>query len=199
MSDTQTATPQGQDPAGNANGEGQKKPEDNNNSDTGGQSQAEPKTYTQEELDKLLQAEADKRVTEALKTAKGKWDKEKTAEIDAAVEKAIARARMTEEERLKAEQREALDKFNAEKAKFERDKLELAAQEALALKGLPMDFASFVIGTDEDETTKNIEKLTKNYNARIQAGVEDRLKSKPPKGGKTDPPDDPFIQGFLGK
>ncbi len=35
----------------------------------------EPKIYTREELDKLLQQEADRRVSEALKTAKVKRDK----------------------------------------------------------------------------------------------------------------------------
>ena len=36
----------------------------------------ETKTYTKDEVDKLLQSETDKRVTEALKTSRAKWESE---------------------------------------------------------------------------------------------------------------------------
>ena len=44
----------------------------NNVSETGAENNTEPKTYTQEEVDALLQKEADRRVTEALRKERTK-------------------------------------------------------------------------------------------------------------------------------
>ena len=52
---------------GAGNGGENKPPEEN---------KPEGKTYTEEELQKLIQSESDKRVTQAMKTAEQKWQRE---------------------------------------------------------------------------------------------------------------------------
>ena len=53
----------------------------NNNNNNGAGEGNEPKTYTQEEVDKLLQSEADRRVSEALKK-QAKKNEEKVREAE---------------------------------------------------------------------------------------------------------------------
>lgn len=57
---------------GSAGGDPASDPSNDSGEGEGG-AEGEPKSYSQEEFDKQLQAETDKRVTQALKTAEEKW------------------------------------------------------------------------------------------------------------------------------
>ena len=105
----------------------------------------EPKTYTEEELQKLLQAESDKRVNAAL----GKKEKEYSAKLKAESERIAKEASMSEEEKFKAQLKAERDAFEQERAEFLRTKLEASTMKELSAQGLPADFAGFLIGTDE--------------------------------------------------
>lgn len=127
-----------------------------------------PKTYTQEEVDALLQKEGDRRVTEALKKAERKQaDKAKEAEK-------LARMNATEKYEYELEQRE---KAIAEKERaltLAENKNE--ASKILAEKDIDLGLVDFVVAEDADTMAENIKKLDK----AIKASVAKRLAGKSP-------------------
>ena len=138
--------------------------------------ETEPKTYTQEELDALLQAETDRRVTSALKKAQEKSKKE--------IENAKKLAKMDEDERaafeLKSAQEE-LAQLRKEKAMSENTATTL---QVLSKRGLPSDLLDFVLTEDADSTLENIKTVEKMLKAWVDAEVTKRIPTQgTPKSG----------------
>ena len=140
----------------------------------------EPKTYTQEEVDALLQAETDRRVTSALKKAEEK--------NRARVKEAEKLAQMNEQEKYRYE----LDR--REQAIVEKERaLALAenkneAAKILEEKGLSLQLVDFVVAEDAETMNENIKLLDKAFKASVKAEVERRLGSNTPT--KNLPPDE---------
>lgn len=134
--------------------------------------QQEPKTYTQEEVDALLQSEADRRVTEALKTAEKKKE--------AAVKEAQRLAAMNEQEKYEYQlkQREAAIEEKEKQLALAENKNE--ASKILAEKGLAIALVDFVVAEDAETMKKNIDLLDKCFKESVKTEVEKRLKSKTP-------------------
>ena len=129
------------------------------------------KTYTQEEVLKLLQAETDKRVTQALKTQEKKFQKELSLSKLDGVERDIA-----EKDNKIAELQGLLNEMNTE-----RNKSELKS--VLSSRGLSAEFADIIVITDNiEESQTNIDKLDKLFKAAVKAEVEKRLAGTTPKG-----------------
>ena len=117
-------------------------------------SDKEVKTYTQEEVLKLLQSETDKRVNQALAT------EQKKAEKDNRI----------------AELEEQLAQFQ-----IERNRSELKS--VLSSRGLSAEFADIILINDDIEASQaNIDKLDKLFKAAVKAEVEKRLAGNAPKG-----------------
>lgn len=140
----------------------------------------ETKTYTQEEVNILLQRESDRRVSEALKKAE-----KKNAEK---VKEAQKLAQMNENEKFQYEL-EQREKAIAEKEKalaLAENKNE--ASKILADKGLSLDLVDFVIAEDAETMNSNIRLLDKAFKDSVKREVEKRLGSSAPK--KNLPPDE---------
>lgn len=141
---------------------------ENNNLGAGQDSEPTPRTYTQEEVDALLQKEGDRRVSEALKKQERKnADKAKEAER-------LARMNATEKYEYELEQRE---KAIAEKERaltLAENKNE--ASKILAEKDIDLALVDFVVAEDADTMNDNIKKLDK----AIKASVAKRLAGKSP-------------------
>lgn len=140
---------------------------------TEGQETNTEKTYTQSELDALLQQETDRRVTAALK--------KQAQKNEAKVKEAERLAQMNEQEKYEyqLEQREAAI---AEKEK----ELALAenknvASKILAEKGLSLSLVEFVVAEDADTMDANIKLLEQAFNQSVKQEVEKRLASKAPR------------------
>lgn len=142
----------------------------------------EVKTYTEEELNAKLQAEADRRVTKALQTAKEKWEQEQAVKIEQ--EKELAK--LSEEEKAKKQldmERQSLEK---ERLEFKKIKLELETTKILDERKLPTKFAKYLIADDNEQTLANINEFQENWQQAIQSEIESRLKGKTPqKNGET--------------
>jgi len=140
---------------------------------TEGQENNTEKTYTQSELDALLQQETDRRVTAALK--------KQAQKNEAKVKEAERLAQMNEQEKYEyqLEQREAAI---AEKEK----ELALAenknvASKILAEKGLSLSLVEFVVAEDADTMDANIKLLEQAFNQSVKQEVEKRLASRAPR------------------
>lgn len=140
----------------------------------------ETKTYTQEEVDKLLQSEVDRRITSALK--------KQAKSNEAKIKEAQKLAQMNESEKFQYEL-EQREKAIAEKEKA----LALAenkntASQILADKGLSLSLVDFVIAEDAETMNSNIRLLEKAFKDSVKREVEKRLGSSAPK--KNLPPDE---------
>lgn len=138
-------------------------------------------TMTKEELQRLLQQEGDKRVSQALQTAKAKWEAEFKAKLEQEKSEAEKLAKMSEQERFMAELEKQKKQFEEERKQFYREKLELQTVKELSSLGLPTEFSSFVLGEDAETTKKNIEIFQAKWQEAIEKAVNEKLKGAVPK------------------
>ena len=143
---------------------------DTNDTSTTG---TETKLYTQEEVDKMLQSEVDRRITSALK--------KQAKSNEAKIKEAQKLAQMNESEKFQYEL-EQREKAIAEKEKA----LALAenkniASQILADKGLSLSLVDFVIAEDAETMNSNIRLLDKAFKDSVKREVEKRLGSSAPK------------------
>lgn len=148
--------------------------ENNTNTETTAtETGAENKTYSQAELEALLQSETDRRVSEALKKAEKKKSE--------AVKEAEKLAKMNADEQFKyqLEQREkAIAEKEVQLALMENKN---EASKILAEKGISLDLVDFIVTDDADSMMSNINLLDKAFKQSVKAEVEKRLQSKTPK------------------
>ena len=99
----------------------------------------EAKTYTQDEVLALIQSEADKRVSQALKTQQKKYEKQ------------LSLAQLDGDERAKAEKDNRIAELEEQLALFtiERNKSELKT--VLGSRGLSAEFADIIAINDDIE------------------------------------------------
>lgn len=137
----------------------------------GAGSAAEVKTYTQEEVLQLIQSEADKRVSQALKTQKKKYEKE------------LSLSRLDDEERARAEKDNRIAELEEQLAQFQIEKNRSELKSVLSSRGLSAEFADIIAVTDDIEVSQaNIDKLDKLFKAAVKAEVEKRIAGNAPRG-----------------
>lgn len=132
-------------------------------------------TYTQEEVDRLLQQESDRRVTAALKKAEAKRDKD--------VREAQRLASMNEDEKLRYEVEQRQKELDEREAKIALLENTATATKILSEKGLPPALVELVIAADADDMMSRINLLDKWLKEGIKTGVEQRLASASPRAG----------------
>lgn len=128
-------------------------------------SETEVKTFTQEELDKIVKERLDKQAK--------KYEAEKS--------EAKKLAKMNADDKQKYE----MDKREQDLAAREQDlaRRELLAETKLLLtsKNLSSDFAEFVIGVDADDTNKRLEAFEKEFSKAVEKQVAEKLATGVPK------------------
>lgn len=129
-------------------------------------------SFTQEELDALLQKEGDKRVSQALKTAERK-NQEKVRESEK-----LARMNEAEKYEYELEQREKAIAQKELELSLAENKNE--ASKILAEKGL-LGLVDFVVCETADEMNDKIKILEKEFKVAVKNEVEKRLSSSVPK------------------
>ena len=155
---------------------------DINEPDQGGDNNSNPnsnpdvKTYTQEEVLKLIQSEADRRTNQALAKQKKEYERK------------MSLSKLDDDERAKAEKDNRIAELEEQLAQFqiERNKSELKS--VLSSRGLSAEFADIIAINDDIETSQaNIDKLDKLFKAAVKAEVEKRLVGNAPKGNGSSP------------
>lgn len=142
--------------------------------------QAETKTYTEEELQKLLQSETDRKTTKALETAKAKWEEEYKANLEKAKSEAEKLASMSAEERARAEFQKEKDAWEKEKSSFEQEKMKLEATKLLSAEGLPISFVDYVANGTAEQVNENVKAFKDAWSKALDEAVTDKLKGKAP-------------------
>ena len=123
----------------------------------------EEKTFTQEELDKILNKKF------------AQWQK-KTEEAKAEAER---KAKLTEAEKLAEERKE----FEAMRKQFEYEKRVNSTSKVLASNNLPVEFSDFLVADTEEATTQRVDLFKNAFNEAVEKLVNERLKGNTPKVG----------------
>lgn len=148
------------------------------NENENNENQEQSKTFTAEEVAKLIQSETDKRVTAALKTQEKKYQKQ------------LSLAQLDGDERAKAEKDNRIAELEEQLAKYQIEANKSELKSVLSSRGLSAEFADIInIGEDIEQAQANIDTLDKLFKAAVKTEVEKRLANNSPKGnggGSTD-------------
>ena len=139
------------------------------------------KTFTQQEVDNLIQ----KRLDRALK--KAQEEKEEAEKL----------AKMSEAERQKALFEKEKAEFEEERKKYQREKLELEVTKQLSSKNLPVEFGTYLLGENAEDSFNRIKQFEVKWQQALEKAVNERLKGNTPKVATVNTKiDDPFLSGF---
>lgn len=144
------------------------------------QTEPAPKTFTQEEVNKII-SERQKR-----------WEK-KAADDKAEAERV---AKMTAEQKARHEQ-EKREKAIAEREEqlTRRERTATAAEELRKL-GVPAELLAAVDISSDEVISESAGKVAKAFNDAVNAEVAKRIAGAPPKAGASNNNADPFVEGF---
>lgn len=133
------------------------------------------KTYTQEEVNALLQQEGDRRVSAALKKQADKFAKEK-AEAQKLQE-------MDENQKKEYEYEKRIHELEEKEKEFNLMQNKISASKVMDEHGLPVSFVDYIVAEDADTMMENINNFEREWKAAIADAVSARLSSPTPKGG----------------
>ena len=146
----------------------------------------EEEVYTKEEFEKKLQAESDRRVTEAIKKREQALKEEMKAEIERERKEAEELAKLTEKERAAKELELKEKELEEERKIFYRERLELQTSKELDKLGLPISFTEYVMGEDADATHKRIKEFHELWETELERRRIESMKGRTPTlGGKS--------------
>lgn len=129
------------------------------------------KTYTAEEVAKLIQAEADRRTNQALAKQKKEYEKK------------LSLSSLDEQQRKEAEAQMKIEELQSQLAEFQIEKNKSELKSVLSSRGLSAEFADILsISDDLEASQQNIDTLDKLFKAAVKAEVEKRLAGNAPKG-----------------
>lgn len=138
---------------------------------------------TPEELQAMLQSETDKRVTQALNTAKAKWEAEFGEKLESEKKEAARLAKLTAEQREKELFEKQKQDFAAQQAAFQREQMLNSTMLELQKESLPVQFAEYLLADTAEAVAANITAFKGKWQEALQKAVDDRLKGTTPKGG----------------
>ena len=150
---------------GSGNDDDQGTGQDNQDSGEGGQ---ETKTFTQEELDKIVQG----RIAKERKAWEKHLEDEKT--------EAQKLETMSEKEKKKYQEEKRIKELDDREAAITRRELTAQAKVQLADKGIPTELAEILNLTDAESCKKSIEVVEKAFQSAVEKAVEERIKGREP-------------------
>jgi autotransporter translocation and assembly factor TamB len=145
--------------------------EENTNINTPEETTEEVKTYTAEEVDALLQSEADRRVTSAMK----KKERE-IAALKKQIENEKTLSQLDEESRATAEKDMKIAELENQLKDFQLAQTKNEVMKVLNARGLSAEFADMLaIGTDTEEAQQMIDSFDKLFKKEVAREVKARL------------------------
>ena len=131
----------------------------------------ETKTYTAEEVDALLQSEADRRVTSAMK----KKERE-IAALKKQIENEKTLSQLDEESRATAEKDMRIAELEGQLKDFQTAQTKNEVMKVLNARGLSAEFADMLdIGTDTEAAQQMIDSFDKLFKKEVAREVKARL------------------------
>lgn len=130
------------------------------------------KTYTEEEVMELLQKEADRRVSSALKKQAKDYEKK------------LSLSKLDEQERATAEKDMRIQELTDKLAQYEIEKNKSELKSVLSSRGLSAEFADLIqISEDLEESQARIDTLDRLFKQAVADEVKKRLATGKPTVG----------------
>lgn len=133
------------------------------------------KTFSQEEVNKLI--------SERLGKEKNKWEKDFQSKLEEQKSEAEKLAAMNAEQKADHERQKRDKALSDREAEITRRELRATALETLAEKGLPKGLADILNYADADATQSSIDAVEKSFREAVEAAVNEKLKGNPPRTG----------------
>lgn len=133
------------------------------------------KTYTEQEVQELLQKEADRRVTSALK--------KQQAQFETKIAEAEKLRGMDEAQRKDYEYNKKVAELEQREREFNLAQNKLEATKVLSNRGLPVSFVDYIVADDADTMLNNINTFEIAFKAAVADAVSAKISSNTPKAG----------------
>lgn len=135
------------------------------------------KTFTQDELDHIVQ--------ERVKRAVAKAQKDTEDKIKQAQSEGERLAKLTKDERAKEEEAKRLADLEAREKAIAVKELRIETQSLLADEGLPIEFLDVVMADTAESVKDNIASVRKVFDEAVEKRVNERLTQDKPRRGAT--------------
>ena len=133
------------------------------------------KTYTESEVQALLQREGDRRVSTALKKQQKEFER-KTAEADKLRD-------MDESQRKEYEYSQRLQELESKERDFAIAQNKLEATKVMANRDLPIEFVDYIVAEDAETMMENITTFERLFKGAVADAVAKKIASPAPKTG----------------
>lgn len=135
------------------------------------------KTFTQDELNHIVQERVQRAVAKAQKDAEDK--------IKQAQSEGERLAKLTKDERAKEEEAKRLADLEAREKAIAVKELRIETQSLLADEGLPIEFLDVVMADTAESVKDNIASIRKVFDEAVEKRVNERLTQNKPRRGAT--------------
>ena len=135
------------------------------------------KTFTQDELDHIVQERVKRAVAKAQKDAEDK--------IKQAQSEGERLAKLTKDERAKEEEAKRLADLEAREKAIAVKELRIETQSLLSDEGLPIEFLDVVMADTAESVKENIASIRKAFDEAVEKRVNERLTQDKPRRGAT--------------
>lgn len=135
------------------------------------------KTFTQDELDHIVQERVKRAVAKAQKDAEDK--------IKQAQSEGERLAKLTKDERAKEEEAKRLADLEAREKAIAVKELRIETQSLLSDEGLPIEFLDVVMADTAESVKDNIASVRKVFDEAVEKRVNERLTQDKPRRGLT--------------
>ena len=133
------------------------------------------KTYTESEVQALLQREGDRRVSSALKKQQKEFERQ-TAEADKLRD-------MDESQRKEYEYTQRLQELENKEREFAIAQNKLEATKVMANRELPIEFVDYIVAEDAETMMENITTFERAFKSAVADAVAKKIASPAPKTG----------------
>ena len=142
------------------------------------------KTFDDVLANKEYQAEFDRRVAKALKTAQSNWQKDYESKLEAEKQEAKKLAEMNEAEKWAYEKKQLEEKLALKEQELLKKELMATAKNILVEKNIPLNLADLLDYSSDENCKKSIEIIEKSFGTALENAVNDRLRgNKAPSSG----------------
>ena len=135
------------------------------------------KTFTQDELNHIVQERVQRAVAKAQKDAEDK--------IKQAQSEGERLAKLTKDERAKEEEAKRLADLEAREKAIAVKELRIETQSLLSDEGLPIEFLDVVMADTAESVKENIASIRKVFDEAVEKRVNERLTQDQPRRGAT--------------
>ena len=167
-----------------AEGEGDNPGADNNPSGEGEEGKPEVLELTPEELQKKIESESDRKLAKVLERKQKEWEKQFQEKLEQEKKEAERLAKLSERERKEEELRKREEELQERLRQLELKELKADAIADLNNKGLPTEFANFLLADNAEKTLENINNFKHAFDKAVNEAVKEKLRQDtPPAGG----------------